>query len=207
MVLCAVKRDVAIDEELRRLIPPLTDEERGRFRAGKLGFEGFSEDELRYAKLIPTRIFPHYWIWVVQDLLLKIEEYSPKPTASCRIPWRRFRDVDFAAVPMEPMWEYPPPVKPGSEEGRPKHLYVIQSVFGGPVKIGMSSSPQSRIPALQPGNPAPLHVIRIYAGKGRSERAVHEALKEQRIHGEWFEECAVEILDEMMTREVQHGRS
>ena len=198
MALSATKPDIVVNEELRSLIPPLTDEECAALRSGKLGFEGFSKDDCRRVMLIPTSLSPNYWIWVVQDAQLGIEEYSRQATAGSRIPWGRFRDVDLVAVPMAPMREYPSPDTSGPRIRKPKHLYVLQSAIGGPVKIGVSGCPDARATQLHTGSPFPLRVIRVYHEKGGFESAVHDAFRDWKLHGEWFDPSVIEAVDRLV---------
>ena len=193
-----------VDETFRGLIPPLTDEERTEFERGRLGFEGGSKDGTRHVYLIPTPIGHLWWLWAIQDLQLKLEEYSPSATAVSRIPWTRFRGIELRGVRMEPKWKYPP-IEESHQRERPRsHLYVIQAVNGGPVKIGMSRNPDNRVEELQPGSPFPLQVIRVYPHQGRYERSVHKALSQWRLHGEWFEEDVVEHIEDIMVRRADN---
>jgi hypothetical protein len=197
-MVCAVEcRMPVLHEGLRNLLPRLTPEQQAAMMDKRLGFEGISKDGMRYATLIPTPASPRYWIWSVKDIATRIEDYAPEGMACSRIPWTMFRDMTFAAVPMNATWKYPPSVHRPRRQ-RLKHLYIIQAVAGGPVKIGVSDEPQGRVVQLQPGNPYPLQVIRVYEAQGKSERAVHKTVRHLRLQGEWFEEAAVEVVDALM---------
>lgn len=69
-------------------------------------------------------------------------------------------------------------------------VYFIQSVDGGPIKIGTSSvgSILSRFTSIQVGNPSELKIRRMVAGDWRVERGLHSYFAEQRTRtrGEWF---------------------
>ncbi len=194
---------ISIDPKFRAIIPPLTSEELAGLTAGRLGLSGTSTEPVRGAKLIPTSMSPHYWIWTLLDLSSGTEEYSSRPTACSRIPWDKFRGMQFKAIPMEQMWEYPPTAE---KVECADYLYIIQPIYGGPVKIGRSHEPESRIAQLQPGNPYPLRLIRVYRGRGGSETAIHASIKEMNYQGEWFHEDAVEIVDEMMVENLHSAR-
>lgn len=63
--------------------------------------------------------------------------------------------------------------------------YFVQSVDGGPIKIGYTSQhPESRLSNLQTGSPVPLRIIGLLPGN--REREMHERFKRIRKHGEWF---------------------
>lgn len=68
----------------------------------------------------------------------------------------------------------------------PRQIYFIQSVGGGPIKIGVSDDPRRRLADLQVGSPAVLRLIGTAAGDQRREAALHRRLAEHRLHGEWF---------------------
>lgn len=69
------------------------------------------------------------------------------------------------------------------------YLYLITD--GNHYKIGVAKDPQRRLKALQTGNPKVLKLLAT--GYRRStktafsvERQIHQGLKRQRLHGEWF---------------------
>ncbi len=64
------------------------------------------------------------------------------------------------------------------------------------VKIGRTTNLQSRVSALRTMSPDILHVIGTDT-RGMSEGAIHAALSEHRLHGEWF----APIVGEMITLE------
>lgn len=67
-----------------------------------------------------------------------------------------------------------------------EYVYVIQSPLGGAVKIGYSRDPQARLADMQVGSPVPLRLVATFRGGRAEERALHEALRGSRSHGEWF---------------------
>lgn len=74
----------------------------------------------------------------------------------------------------------PHPIPPG------QCVYFIQAVHGGPIKIGMSESPERRLSDLQVGSPYKLRIIGIAAGGQPREASLHKRLAAHRLHGEWF---------------------
>src|SRR5262249_15699075 len=75
--------------------------------------------------------------------------------------------------------------------GRPTkmgNVYVIGASDAGPVKIGNSGNPQSRLTSIRSGHPERLYVLRSWphGAAHQIETAVDRALKPLRLHGEWF---------------------
>lgn len=64
----------------------------------------------------------------------------------------------------------------------------------GPLKIGFSKDPYTRVESFQCGNHQELRVIAKREGTQADEREIHERLKQHRVKGEWFDRWAA--LDE-----------
>ena len=78
---------------------------------------------------------------------------------------------------------------------RPTYVYVISHPSGS-IKVGVSGDPESRLAALQTGNSELLQLRRMFrfpsrAQALRAEKAVHEAMADARLGGEWFDDYAV----------------
>lgn len=72
-------------------------------------------------------------------------------------------------------------------------------------KIGTSSHPEGRICSIQSGNPFEVHLLALYAAKVHNpvtvEYALHNALADVRVRGEWFRAPIVlDVLDENQRR-------
>lgn len=66
-------------------------------------------------------------------------------------------------------------------------IYVMVDKITNRVKIGRSKSPFSRLSALQTSCPSSLALAASFeVGSGKAETAAHFALKDYRLHGEWF---------------------
>lgn len=57
---------------------------------------------------------------------------------------------------------------------------------GDCTKIGVAKNPNKRLVQLQTGNPNKLVIAKVMQGGYREESALHEALKDSRLEGEWF---------------------
>jgi hypothetical protein len=67
-------------------------------------------------------------------------------------------------------------------------IYCIQAEESRAIKIGITSKAVTeRILSLQTGNHEKLNIIWLYRGNRWSEKQIHEALEEYRIHDEWFD--------------------
>lgn len=75
-------------------------------------------------------------------------------------------------------------------------LYAVQGEITRRVKIGRTTDMLDRMRALQACSPDVLHVIGTDT-RGMSEGAIHAALSDHRLHGEWF----APIVGEMITLE------
>jgi|SRR5579859_1366545 len=63
-------------------------------------------------------------------------------------------------------------------------VYFVQSVIGGPIKIGKSVDPMARLIQLQSGSPFQLRLLATTAKD--IELELHERFAADRLHGEWF---------------------
>ncbi len=72
------------------------------------------------------------------------------------------------------------------------HLDLVKEEWCGPVKLGISSNPESRLTALQSGNPYRIGVYWQWPVPARRmavdiERLAHERFEGVRLAGEWFD--------------------
>jgi len=61
--------------------------------------------------------------------------------------------------------------------------YFIQADDGGPIKIGRSCDPQSRLSSIQTGNPKKLIILGF---THEEEMSLHRQFQKYRVEGEWF---------------------
>lgn len=69
-----------------------------------------------------------------------------------------------------------------------------------PTKVGHTTGVNDRLKALQSGSPLRLRVVMHYGAEDvdlakQIERAIHAHYKQRRMHGEWFDVPATEIID------------
>lgn len=90
----------------------------------------------------------------------------------------------------------------------PRQVYFAQSATGrGPIKIGCSGSPQTRVKNLYPLHAKPFRLLATIPGTYNLERRLHEMLSDYRVAGygpenEWFKPQPVKRL----IREIKAGR-
>jgi len=65
-------------------------------------------------------------------------------------------------------------------------IYFIQDIEKGPIKIGFSTNPESRLTAIQTGYPYLLQIIKSFEGTREDEMLFHRRLRKHRLMGEWF---------------------
>ena len=76
-----------------------------------------------------------------------------------------------------------------SELDRDRYIYVAKESVTGRIKIGISYDPESRVKALNVGNPEKLILIHSYKANEsgyQSEVIAHKLFEKDRLHGEWF---------------------
>jgi hypothetical protein len=84
-----------------------------------------------------------------------------------------------------------------------QHVYFVQAVGGGPIKIGHAANVAARVDRLQTGSPAPLRVLAVILGAGVSaETSLHQRFAHLRAHGEWFHPAA-ELTDFIASLKVE----
>ena len=182
---------IKIDPEFKSLIPPLAPEELQQLEANCLGFEGFRDEPLGFLSLMPSTMGNYYWLWVHRDMTQ--ETFSPKPVALSRLPLSRWRGFELKPVSMEPTYDYPPPAI--SQPPQLTNIYFIQSVIGGPVKIGKADFPKDRLATFQIGSPFELRIVKLLADVAASEEIkLHRRFAAYRLHGEWFSEKVLDLI-------------
>lgn len=81
--------------------------------------------------------------------------------------------------------------KLGVAEGAPPAyapgVYFVQGVEGGPIKIGWSKDPATRLSQLQTGNPSQLRILVTTPGAPALEQQLHALFAAHRRAGEWFD--------------------
>lgn len=77
-----------------------------------------------------------------------------------------------------------------------KYVYVMLSE-NGPIKVGIAADPKARLASIQSASPWKITLVHASEHKdaGIIERAVHLALRDRRLTGEWFSATADEAIE------------
>lgn len=68
-----------------------------------------------------------------------------------------------------------------------RHVYFIKPIgMDGPIKIGISNVPQSRLYSLTLWSPWPLEIIGSVVGAAEDETYLHDCFADHHLHHEWF---------------------
>lgn len=71
-------------------------------------------------------------------------------------------------------------------------IYFVQSMSGGPIKIGYSQDTRTinnRLASLQTNSPTELMLVGIIEGNKQTEASLHSQFDCVRVRGEWFDPC------------------
>src|SRR5665213_1992906 len=68
----------------------------------------------------------------------------------------------------------------------PQYIYFLQSMHGGPIKIGTTQSLIKRLKSISLLNPFELQLLLTMDGGYEREAQLHQQFKHLRHHGEWF---------------------
>lgn len=125
---------------------------------------------------VEARVYRRRWRWYIavgeqpERVLHKTEDASLAQAlwaAECHIDRFHFSDGTRRPCP----------------EG---YVYFLQSVLGGPIKVGYAADLRSRISNIQVGHPEELEVIGVVRGTPELEEALHKELAWCHVRGEWF---------------------
>ena len=68
----------------------------------------------------------------------------------------------------------------------PTYVYLIGNMDHEICKIGVSSSPDKRLPGIQAGCPYGLEILALKEGNRKLEKSLHKKFNRWRMCGEWF---------------------
>lgn len=94
---------------------------------------------------------------------------------------RRAVSADEPSAPAVSAKAPPPARKP-----RISMVYFVQSVTGGPIKIGKTTNIANRLSSMQTANGAKLRLLGWIPGSYGEERDMHARFQRERMIGEWF---------------------
>lgn len=192
---------ILVDPEFRDLIPPLTEKELGRFENNNLGFKGWNKNNDKFLEILPSKMGNTYWFVCFSDLCVGFQEYTKRPIALSRLlSIELLRDVSQHSL--KPCFCTPLPIdhfddhKISKEKTKLTNIYFIQSVKGGPIKIGKADNIEHRLKQIQNLNPFKLKIIKTLNGVPyQFEKVLHKKYRKYHLHGEWFSEEVCSLLN------------
>lgn len=85
--------------------------------------------------------------------------------------------------------------KPTAKRTAPCFLYMIQDSVSKACKIGVSNAPIARLATLQTGFPYDLNLLWAVPGSFQEEKALHNALGDFHLRGEWFDPIVFSLVN------------
>lgn len=86
-----------------------------------------------------------------------------------------------------------------------KRVYFMKPVgMDGPIKVGCSVQPASRLKSVSLWSPFPLELICAVPGEHAEENDLHYLLREYQFNGEWF--YPNRLLADIIAHAIEHGR-
>ena len=129
-----------------------------------------------------------FWHYKIFDVESRLQSHSVRPIAGSGV-WLILEEMGGVDK-----WTITPQDKKEDDGACSGYIYFIRSGETGPVKIGwVKSSVESRLLALQCGNPEELIICKVLENKSiADEYELHRRFSKFRIRGEWF---SAEVLD------------
>jgi hypothetical protein len=76
------------------------------------------------------------------------------------------------------------------------NIYLVQSIEGGPIKIGRSHNVRGRVQTLKSEYQANLRILHVFKDvDARFETWLHDLFAKERLRGEWFDERILSAFD------------
>ncbi|MGL5058589.1 MAG: GIY-YIG nuclease family protein [Microcoleus sp.] len=85
--------------------------------------------------------------------------------------------------------------RPNSKRTVPCFVYMIQDSASKACKIGVSNDPIARLATLQTGFPYDLNLLWAVPGSFQEEKALHNALDDFHLRGEWFDPIVFSLVN------------
>lgn len=131
-----------------------------------------------------------------RELVAKIEGYlnscSPAHVNRLRRDWfAAYRPSDYYAEFGEQPPERPKRL-PVRRVPRAGYVYLMHNARNGFYKIGFSANPKVRENTLQSEDPQ-VTLVGAFAGTLKDEKDMHNAYRDRRVRGEWFNLSAVDV--------------
>lgn len=137
---------------------------------------------------IAEAVTPEGWLKAPDDVFktpLSLARFHLAYDVSAPVPWR-----GMGCTPLAIKEEFERRYAKKEEERQALvetqcYLYFI-GADDGPIKIGITSNPKSRLRTLQSGYPLKLKILALVPNASLQESVYHERFAELRMEGEWF---------------------
>jgi hypothetical protein len=193
------------------LLSKLTKSEKEFYENGNLGFfsQNMTDSDVTIYEILPTTMGNHWWLASKISLNEGIQEYTPRPMAQSRLEQLSFfkdflNDKNLKPCKVDSVsLDYYDKKISSPDKYNLTNIYVIQSIIGGPVKIGKSNDIDHRLSTFQMGSPFELKVIKLYENVSHKvEKHLHKHFNKYRLHGEWFSEDILNHIDDIIEKEI-----
>lgn len=151
-------------------------------------FNGIRDDGLCRVLFWEDSHLRGFWNYKIFDVKTGFQSESIKPISGVGI------GLVLDEIGGREKWDLTPQEENQISDESAGRIYFIRSGKYGPVKIGWTDSGvESRLAALQCGNPEELTICKVIENKSiTDERELHRKFSAFRIRGEWF---SAEVLD------------
>lgn len=154
--------------------------------------------ELRGADgLVCRGLYVEFFVGVVDDVVATWQKMPHARRVALYALMGHFVDLREQVRMLAP--EEPAPASKRAR--RQRYVYVVGDGTQGPVKIGVSASPEGRCADMRTANARDLRVLASLPGTQKLEAFLHDRYREFRVQGEWFaREPALDVLIGLMQR-------
>ena len=181
--------EIKIDKEFEKLIPKLTDDKKIILNRKKINYNDYPES------ITITPFGKDYCnVSRINPRNEMVEEYTKRPINI------NYINVFLKDIKLD---DYNIEIKENiiikkEDNTITTNVYIIQSIIGGPIKIGKSNNIDERFKQIQNMSPFKLRIIKVFENVlDNFEIYLHNKYAQERLHGEWFDEIILgDILNE-----------
>jgi hypothetical protein len=133
---------------------------------------------------------------VRSDVAMRVVEYAAFVLGSKNAQENYVKLCHYLNIPVnEDLVEIAKHRKPTAKRIAPCFLYMIQDSGSKACKIGVSNDPIARLATLQTGFPYDLNLVWAVPGSFQEEKALHKALDDFHLRGEWFDPIVFSLVN------------
>jgi len=133
---------------------------------------------------------------VRSDVAMRIIEYAAFVLGNKNAQENYVKLCHYLNIPVnEGLVEIAKHRKPTAKRTVPCFVYMIQDSGSKACKIGVSNDPINRLATLQTGFPYDLNLLWAVPGSFQEEKALHNALGDFHLRGEWFDPIVFSLVN------------